>query len=80
MWVEKAFKEQYKEFNIRGEWFDIDPDEAVKLAAHEISDIGPRFYTEDELIKAMKRDEEKRMEALFTGSVDERKAYYSRRI
>lgn len=54
--VEKTFKEKYKKFNIRGEWFDMEPSEAVKLAARELSDIGPRFYTEDSLMKAMQKE------------------------
>lgn len=54
--VERAFKDKYREFNIRGEWFDLEPNEAVKLAAQQLSDIGPRFYTEASLIEKMRKE------------------------
>ncbi len=62
--AEAQFKERYKEFNIRGEWFDLDPDVALKLMARLISQIGPRFFTEESLVREMEK-EAKRIEGWY---------------
>ena len=57
--AEAQFKEKYKVFNIRGEWFDLDPDVALKLMAGVISEIGPRFFTEESLVREMEKEAKK---------------------
>lgn len=52
--AEKNFKLHNEAHNIRGEWYDMDPDDAVKQAGREISDIGATFETEAVLIERMK--------------------------
>ena len=70
--VESAFKEKYKESNIRGEWFDMEPDEAVRKAARELSEIGPRFHTETTLVEEMRKSAERAAEGYnFIGWIEQ---------
>ncbi len=57
--AEKNFKVKHRGQNIRGEWFDMEPDEAVRLAGREISDIGAAVFTEEELIEKMKEAQDR---------------------
>ena len=62
--VEAAFKERHKDRKIRGEWFDIGPDEATKLMVQALNHIGAWGAAESSLIRKMQKEEDNLLNSL----------------